>query len=75
MEKVSSPQKPQKFPDVLGLLSNFYRRLGAIRRTSEVSVGGKQTREIDWNVLKAAREAKEEMERRKWELWGMYGRR
>ena len=77
MEKVSSSQKPLKPTDILGLLNNFYRRLGTIRRTktSEVSVGAKQTREINWHAVKAAMEAEKERERRKWELWGAYGRR
>ena len=77
MEKVGSPQKPLKIPGVLESLNNFYRKLGAIRKSkpSEVSVGTKQAHEINWHALKAAKEAQAERERRKWELWGMYGRR
>lgn len=77
LEKVGSSQKPPKVSDISVLLNNLYRRLGAIRRikTSEVSIGTRQPREINWNAVQAGIEADKERERRKWELWGMYGRR
>ena len=63
--------------NILGLINSLYRRLGAIRETrgSQVSVVTKQNREINWHAIKAVMEDEKEMERRKWELWGIYGRR
>ena len=61
---------------ILGLMKQVYQRFGAMWKLSvPESPRTKCSSEVNWHAVKAAIEAEKERERRKWELWAMYGRK
>ena len=74
---MATNRQATQLQQILGLMKQVYKRLGAMWKLSvpEESPRTKYSSEVNWHAVKAALEAEKERERRKWELWAMYGRK